>query len=206
MANSPFVHKLISEIYLDFGQTKFIPVSSRTMFDEQLASIDHSYLTTLQLYPSDYELVLKQFVIRYGDRHPIFYWNNGYHYLVKLSLEQEQLRYYLTKQPISENPLALIQQQKLPAGFYLFDNLLDFDLMTVSERSIRDSQIFNCANRLPYHSQVKVVLLGEWIQLSPKLRLKIAQIKLGLPTDREIESVLKTQLQQHPPVKLISAC
>ncbi|MEN9567899.1 MAG: hypothetical protein RLZZ69_3095 [Cyanobacteriota bacterium] len=176
------------------------------MFDAQLAPIDHSYLTTLQFYSSDYELVLKQFVIRYGDRHPIFYWNNGYQCLVKLSLEQEQLRYYLIKQPISENPLALIQQKKLPAGFYLFDNLLDFELMTVLERSIRESQIFNCANRLLYHSQVKVVLLGEWVQLSPKLRLKIAQIKLGLPTDREIESVLKTQLPQNPPVKLISAC
>ena len=179
------------------------------MFSDRLIKKDNVSITALELYPSDYELVLKQLVTIYGDRHSVFYWNNGYQCLAKLNLEQGKLKYVPTSNRINQNPLTLLQQKKLPDekdALFIFDNLLDFDYLTPQQRSQRESQIFNCANRLQYLPKVKLILLGEWIQLSPKLRLKIEQVRLSLPTELEIERFLKTQLKHEPPAKLISAC
>ena len=180
------------------------------MLRQQLDLDQSSPITTIQLYPSDYELALKQLLVIYGDRHgdkPVFYWNNGYRDLVKLSLETPHLRYSpTTSTETCDNPLLLIQEKKLPAGLYIFDNLLDFDLLSLEDKSIRESQIYNCANRLVHQPEVSIILLGEWIQLSPKLRLKLNQIQLGLPNSQEIAQTLAAEIKQKPPVKLISAC
>ena len=179
------------------------------MFSDKLVKNDNASITALELYHSDYELVLKQLVTIYGDRHSIFYWNNGYECLAKLNLEPGKLKYVPTENHIDQNPLISLQQKKLPDekdALFIFDNLLDFDYLTPKQRSQRESQIFNCANHLQYQPKVKLILLGEWIQLSPKLRLKIEQVKLSLPTEREIEQFLKTQLKQESPAQLISAC
>lgn len=176
------------------------------MLAEQIALKHDSPLTTLQLYPSDYELVLKQLVLsQSSDSYPVYYWNNGFVSIVKLSLEQNQLKYSSPLQDCS-NPLAIVQQKKLPPGLYIFDNLLDFEHLTPIERSVRESQIFNCVNCLKFQLGIKIILLGEWIQLSPKLRLKTEQIQIGLPTGVEIARTLETKLSHQPPIKLISAC
>ncbi len=184
------------------------------MFNDNFDLTNTSLITTIELYPSDYELTLKQLLINYGDRHsdscninPVLYWNNGYQSLVKLSLDGQQLKYVRTKgDETYDNPLTLVQEKKLPPGLYIFDNLLDFELLSSPQRSVRESQIYNCANRLSSLSGVKIILLGEWVNLSPKLRLKLEQIKLGLPTEVEIARFLAAELKQQPTVKLISAC
>ena len=69
------------------------------MLPEQFDFDQSSPITTIQLYPSDYELALKQLLVIYGDRHsdkPVFYWNNGYRNLFKLSIETHHLRYSRT--------------------------------------------------------------------------------------------------------------
>ena len=180
------------------------------MFNSSLDLTNTNQITTIELYPSDYELVLKQLLINYGDRYensPVYYWNNGYQNLTRLSLIEEKLEYSTAenKEPF-DTPLTLIQQNKLSQGLYIFDNLLDFDRLSALEKSIRESQIYNCASRLEHKPEVKVILLGEWIQLSPKLRLKLKQIKLGLPTASAIEQALQTRLGFPPDTKLISAC
>ncbi len=180
-----------------------------TMFSDKFIFSDKSPIVTIQLHPSDYELTLKKLLIYYGDRHSdnsVFYWNNGYKNLVKLSLEKQKLRYNpIPNDRPYHNPLTLIPVQKLP-GLYIFDNLLDFALLSTAEKSVRESQIYNCVNRLSHQSGVQVVLLGEWIQLSPKLRLKLDQIQLSLPTGQDISKTLEAELKQKPTVKLISAC
>mgnify|MGYP001817962835 CR=1 FL=1 len=179
------------------------------MFSDQFVFTNKSPIVTIQLHPSDYELTLKKLLIYYGDRHsahPVFYWNNGYNNLVKLSLEKQKLRYNpIPNDRPYHNPLSLIPVQKLP-GLYIFDNLLDFAFLSPAEKSVRESQIYNCVNRLSHQSKVQVVLLGEWIQLSPKLRLKLDQIQLSLPTGQDISKTLEAELKQKPTVKLISAC
>ena len=180
------------------------------MFTDLLDLTHNTNITTVQLHTSDYELVLKQLLTIYGNRHqnsPIFYWNNGYQNLVRLELVEEKLKYNIVQSNEQfDTPLSLILQNRLSPGLYIFDNLLDFDLLSANEKSIRESQIYNCASRLEQRSGVKIVLLGEWIQLSPKLRLKLKQIELGLPKAQEIERVLQTQLGFQPDIKLISAC
>ena len=180
------------------------------MFTDLKDLIQNSNINTIQLHASDYELVLKQLLTIYGDRHedsPIYYWNNGYQNLVRLSLIEEKLRYSIAQGNKQFNtPLTLIQQNKLSPGLYIFDNLLDFDRLSALEKSIRESQIYNCASRLEHESEVKIILLGEWVQLSPKLRLKLQQIKLGLPKGQEIEQFLKNKLSLQPETKLVSAC
>jgi hypothetical protein len=135
------------------------------MFLEQFDFNQSSPITTIQLYPSDYELALKQLLVIYGDRHSdklVFYWNNGYRDLVKLSLETHHLKYSRTTSiETYDNPLLLIQEKKLPAGLYIFDNLLDFDLLSLEDKSIRESQIYNCANRLVHQPEVRIILLLE---------------------------------------------
>ncbi len=166
----------------------------------------NSSLTVLQLYPSDYELVLTELVERQSDNNsPVIYWNSGFSSLVKLRVERGELRY---GNPLTActNPLEIIQQNKLSPGLYIFDNLLDLERLSPQQFSARESQIFNCANRLQHLPKVKVVLLGEWIQLSPKLRLKIERIQIGLPSELEIARALETELNSQPPVRLISAC
>lgn len=182
------------------------------MFTDLKDLIQSTDISTIQLHASDYELALKQLLIIYSDsdRHkdsPIYYWNNGYQNLVRLSLIEEKLEYGLAENDEQfDTPLVLIQQNKLSPGLYIFDNLLDFDRLSALEKSIRESQIYNCASRLEYRAGVKVILLGEWIQLSPKLRLKLQQIKLGLPKAQEIKQVLQTKLGFQPDTKFISAC
>ncbi|NJL51046.1 MAG: AAA family ATPase [Hydrococcus sp. SU_1_0] len=180
------------------------------MFTDLKDLTNHTDITTVQLHASDYELALKQLLTIYCDSNkhsPTFYWNNGYQNLVKLSLIEEKLEYGLAEDAEQfDTPLALIQQNKLSPGLYILDNLLDFDLLSAGEKSIRESQIYNCASRLEHQSAVKVILLGEWIQLSPKLRLKLKQIKLSLPKGQEIVKVLQTRLGFEPDTKLISAC
>ena len=180
------------------------------MFTDLLDLTHNTNITTVQLHPSDYELVLKQLLTVYGDRHedsPIFYWNNGYQNLVRLELVEEKLKYNIVQSNEQfDTPLSLILQNRLSPGLYIFDNLLDFDLLSANEKSIRESQIYNCASRLEQRSEVKIVLLGEWIQLSSKLRLKLKQIELGLPKAQEIEQVLRAKLGFEPDTKLISAC
>lgn len=180
------------------------------MFTNLLDLTHNTNITTVQLHPSDYELVLKQLLTIYGDRHkarPIFYWNNGYQNLVRLNLVEKKLEYGIAENKQQfDTPLTLIQQNKLSQGLYIFDNLLDFELLSAREKSIRESQIYNCASRLEHQSGIEIILLGEWIQLSPKLRLKLKQIELGLPKAQEIEKVLHTQLGFQPDTKLISAC
>ena len=167
-------------------------------------------ISTIQFHASDYELVLRQLLTAcsYRDNHnPVFFWNNGYQNLVRLELVEKKLRYNTVKSNEQfDTPLALIHQNKLSPGLYIFDNLLDFNFLSAQNKSIRESQIYNCANQLKHQSGVKVILLGEWIQLSPKLRLKLKQVKLGLPKAQEIEQVLQTQLGFQPDTKLISAC
>ena len=180
------------------------------MFTALKDLIQNTDISTIQLHASDYELVLEQLLTIYGDRHKsslVYYWNNGYQNLVRLSLTEEKLEYGIAEnEDHFDTPLALIQQNKLSPGLYIFDNLLDFNLLTAREKSIRESQIYNCASRLEHKPGVKVVLLGEWIQLSPKLRLKLQQIKLGLPKSQEIEQFLQSKLGFQPETKLISAC
>ena len=180
------------------------------MLPSQLIFNRSSTITTIQLYPSDYDLVLEQLLTLYGASHrdrPVFYWNNGYKNLVKLHLCRDEIEYRNFKTfPSFDNPLNLIQQQKVPKGLYIFDNLLDLEDLSYQERSVKESQIYNCANYLNRHPEVRVILLGEWIQLSPKLRLKLKQIKLGLPTGSEIEQILQNQINLRPDSKLISAC
>jgi hypothetical protein len=180
------------------------------MFTDLLNLTHNTDITTIQLYPSDYELALKQLLTNYGDHchdYPVFYWNNGYQNLVRLKLIEDQLEYSIVEnQQRFDTPLTLIQQNQLSPGLYIFDNLLDFDLLSVHKKSIRESQIYNCATRLEQRSQLKVILLGEWVQLSPKLRLKLKQIKLSLPKAQEIEQVLQSLLGFQPDTKLISAC
>ena len=120
---------------------------------------------------------------------------------------EEKLKYNIVENSNRfDTPLALIQQNKLSQGLYIFDNILDFDSFSDREKSARKSQIYNCATRLEQMPGVKIVLLGEWIQLSPKLRLKLKQIKLGLPRGQEIDQVLQTKLGFQPDIKLVSAC
>ncbi len=180
------------------------------MFTELQNLFQNTDISTIQLHASDYELVLTQLLAAYGDRHedsPIFYWNNGYQNLIGLELVEDKLKYNIIQSNEQfDTPLALILQNKLSPGLYIFDNLLDFALLSASEKSIRESQIYNCASRLEHRSGVKIVLLGEWIQLSPKLRLKLRQIELGLPKAQEIEQVLRAKLGFQPDTKLISAC
>ena len=180
------------------------------MFTDLKDLIQNSNISTIQLHASDYELVLKQLLTIYGDRYensPVYYWNNGYQNLVGLKLVEEKLRYSIAQGNKQFNtPLTLIQQNKLSPGLYIFDNLLDFDRLSALEKSIRESQIYNCASRLEYESGIEIILLGEWVQLSPKLRLKLQQIKLGLPKGQEIEQFLKNRLSLQPETKLISAC
>ena len=197
------------------------------MFSDLKDLIQNSNINTIQLHASDYELVLKQLLTIYGDRaldssynggNPrnglsrhkdslIYYWNNGYQNLVELKLVEEKLRYSIAQgNEQFDTPLTLVQQNKLSSGLYIFDNLLDFDRLSALEKSIRESQIYNCASRLEHNSGVKIILLGEWVQLSPKLRLKLQQIKLGLPKGQEIEQFLQTKLGFLPETKLISAC
>ncbi|MEO1802077.1 MAG: hypothetical protein AAFR62_16940, partial [Cyanobacteria bacterium J06629_2] len=180
------------------------------MFTALKDLIQNTDISTIQLHASDYELVLKQLLTIHGDRHensPVYYWNNGYQNLVELKLVEEKLRYSIAQgNEQFDTPLTLIQQNKLSPGLYIFDNLLDFDRLSALEKSIRESQIYNCASRLEQNSGVKIILLGEWVQLSPKLRLKLQQIKLGLPKGQEIEQFLQTKLCFQPETKLISAC
>ena len=180
------------------------------MFNSSLDLTNTNQITAIELYPSDYELVLKQLLINYGDSHknnPVFYWNNGYQNLVELSLAREKLKYNIVENSDRfDTPLALIQQNKLSQGLYIFDNILDFDRLSATEKSIRESQIYNCASQLEHQSGVQIILLGEWIQLSPKLRLKLKQVKLGLPKAQEIEQILQSLLGLKPDTKLISAC
>ena len=180
------------------------------MFTDLKDLIQNSNISTIQLHASDYELVLEQLLTIHGDRHkdsPVYYWNNGYQNLVGLKLVEEKLRYSIAQgNEQFDTPLTLIQQNKLSPGLYIFDNLLDFDRLSALEKSIRESQIYNCASRLEQNSGVKIILLGEWVQLSPKLRLKLQQIKLGLPKGQEIEQFLKNKLSLQPETKLISAC
>ena len=180
------------------------------MFTELQDLFQNTDITTIQLHASDYELALTQLVAAYGDLHkarPIFYWNNGYQNLVRLSLVEEKLEYGIAENKQQfDTPLTLIQQNKLSQGLYIFDNLLDFELLSAREKSIRESQIYNCASRLEQRSGVNIVLLEKWIQLSPKLRLKLKQIELGLPKAQEIEQVLRAKLGFEPDTKLISAC
>ncbi|MGB5633008.1 MAG: AAA family ATPase [Waterburya sp.] len=182
------------------------------MFTDLKDLLQNTDISTIQLHASDYELVLKQLLAIYSDsdRHkdsPVYYWNNGYQNLVRLSLTKEKLEYGIAEnEEHFDTPLSLIQQNKLSPGLYIFDNLLDFNLLAAREKSIRESQIYNCASRLEHKPGVKVILLGEWIQLSPKLRLKLKQIKLGLPKASEIEQALQTRLGSQPDTKLISAC
>ena len=180
------------------------------MFTDLKDLIQNTDISTIQLHASDYELLLKQLLTIYSDsdsHNHVFYWNNGYQNLVGLELVEEKLRYNIV--PSNEQfdtPLAVIQQNKLSPGLYIFDNLLDFNRLSVREKSIRESQIYNCASRLEHQSGVKVILLGEWIQLSPKLRLKLKQVRLGLPKAQEIDRVLRAKLGFQPDTKLISAC
>ncbi|MDJ0589327.1 MAG: AAA family ATPase [Pleurocapsa sp. MO_226.B13] len=180
------------------------------MFTELQDLFQNTDISTIQLHASDYELALKQLLAIYCDRYednPVFYWNNGYQNLVRLELVEEKLKYNIVQSNEQfDTPLALILQNKLSPGLYIFDNLLDFDRLSAREKSIRESQIYNCASRLEHQSGVQIILLGEWIQLSPKLRLKLKQIELGLPKAQEIERVLQTQLGFQPDTKLISAC
>ena len=180
------------------------------MFTDLKDLIQNTDISTIQLHASDYELILKQLLAVYGDYYqdsPIFYWNNGYQNLVRLELAEGKLRYDIVQNNEQfDTPLALIQQNKLLSGLYIFDNLLDLDHLSALEKSIRESQIYNCASRLEHRSGVKIILLGEWIQLSSKLRLKLKQIKLGLPKVQEIEQVLQSKLGFQPDTKLISAC
>ena len=180
------------------------------MFTDLKDLIQNSNISTIQLHASDYELVLEQLLTIHGDRHeniPVYYWNNGYQNLTQLSLIEEKLEYSTTEnKELFDTPLTLIQQNKLFQGLYIFDNLLDFNLLSAREKSIRESQIYNCASRLEHESGVKIILLGEWVQLSPKLRLKLQQIKLGLPKSQEIEQFLQTKLGFQPETKLVSAC
>lgn len=180
------------------------------MFTDLKDLIQNTDISTIQLHASDYELVLKQLLIIYSDRYtnsPILYWNNGYQNLVGLELVEEKLEYSIAENKEHfDTPLALIQKNKLSPGLYIFDNLLDFDLLSAKDKSIRESQIYNCASRLEHRSGARVILLGEWIQLSPKLRLKLKQVKLGLPKAQEIEQVLQSLLSFQPDTKLISAC
>ncbi len=180
------------------------------MFTDLLDLTHNTDLTTIQLHPSDYELALKQLLTIYGHSNkdsPVLYWNNGYRNLVKLNLIEEKLKYSIAQSKEQfDTPLTLIQQNRLSPGLYIFDNLLDFDLLSMQEKSVRESQIYNCASRLEQRSGVKMILLGEWIQLSPKLRLKLKLIKLGLPKAQEIEQVLQSLLGFQPDTKLISAC
>ena len=180
------------------------------MFTDLKDLIQNTDISTIQLHASDYELTLKQLLAIYGDYYqdsPIFYWNNGYQNLVRLELAEGKLRYDIVQNNEQfDTPLALIQQNKLLSGLYIFDNLLDLDHLSALEKSIRESQIYNCASRLEHRSGVKIILLGEWIQLSSKLRLKLKQIKLGLPKVQEIEQVLQSKLGFQPDTKLISAC
>ena len=180
------------------------------MFTDLKDLIQNSNISTIQLHASDYELVLKQLLAVYCDRHkdsPVYYWNNGYQNLVRLKLVEEKLRYSIAQgNEQFDTPLTLVQQNKLSPGLYIFDNLLDFDRLSALEKSIRESQIYNCASRLEQNSGVKIILLGEWVQLSPKLRLKLQQIELGLPKGQEIEQFLKNKLSFQPETKLISAC
>ena len=192
------------------GNLKLSPTQQQSMFTDLKDLIQNSNINTIQLHASDYELVLKQLLTIHGDRHedsPIYYWNNGYQNLVRLSLIEEKLRYSIAQGNKQFNtPLTLIQQNKLSPGLYIFDNLLDFDRLSALEKSIRESQIYNCASRLEHESGVKIILLGEWVQLSPKLRLKLQQIQLGLPKGQEIEQFLKNELSLQPETKLVSAC
>ena len=197
------------------------------MFTDLKDLIQNSNISTIQLHASDYELLLKQLLTIYGDRaldssynggnprnglsrhkdSPVYYWNNGYQNLVELKLVEEKLRYSIAQgNEQFDTPLTLVQQNKLSPGLYIFDNLLDFDRLSALEKSIRESQIYNCASRLEQNSGVKIILLGEWVQLSPKLRLKLQQIKLNLPKSQEIEQFLQSQLGFQPETKLISAC
>lgn len=116
------------------------------MFSDLLDLTHNTDITTIQLYPSDYELALKQLLTNYGDRchgHPVFYWNNGYQNLVRLKLIEDQLEYSIVEnQQRFDTPLTLIQQNQLSPGLYIFDNLLDFDLLSVHEKSIRESLIY----------------------------------------------------------------
>ena len=180
------------------------------MFNDLKDLIQNTDISTIQFHASDYELVLRQLLTAYGDRdnhNPVFFWNNGYQNLARLELVEKKLRYNTVQSDEQfETPLALIHQNKLSPGLYIFDNLLDFNFLSAQNKSIRESQIYNCANQLKHQSGVKVILLGEWIQLSPKLRLKLKQVKLGLPKAQEIEPVLQTQLGFQPDTKLISAC
>ena len=176
------------------------------MFTALKDLIQNTDISTIQLHASDYELALKRLLTIYKDS-PVYYWNNGYQNLIRLSLTEEKLEYGIAEnEDHFDTPLALIQQNKLSTGLYVFDNLLDFHLLTAREKSVRESQIYNCANRLEHKPEVKVILLGEWIQLSPKLRLKLKQTKLGLPKASEIEQALQTMLGSQPDTKLISAC
>ena len=150
------------------------------MFTELQDLFQNTDITTIQLHASDYELALRQLLTVYGDRRkarPIFYWNNGYQNLVRLRLAEEKLEYGIAENKGQfDTPLTLIQQNKLSQGLYIFDNLLDFELLSAREKSIRESQIYNCASRLEHQSGIEIILLGEWIQLSFKLRLKLKQI------------------------------
>lgn len=131
------------------------------MLPEQFDFDQSSPITTIQLYPSDYELALKQLLVIYGDRHsdkPVFYWNNGDRNLVKLSLETHHLRYSPTTGiETCNNPLLLIQDKKLSAGLYIFDNLLDFDLLCLEDKSI----VFPINSQVLIPNQL-VIPLGIW--------------------------------------------
>ena len=180
------------------------------MFTDLKDLIQDTDISTIQLHASDYELALKQLLTIYSDSdryNPVFYWNNGSQNLFGLELVEKKLKYNIAQSNEQfDTPLALIQQNKLSPGLYIFDNLLDFERLSALEKSIRESQIYNCASRLEHQSGVKVILLGEWIQLSPKLRLKLKQVKLGLPKAQEIEQILQSLLGLIPDTKLVSAC
>ncbi|MEL7409770.1 MAG: AAA family ATPase, partial [Cyanobacteria bacterium J06558_2] len=104
------------------------------------------------------------------------------------------------------NPLELIQKGELNEGVYIFDNLLDFEHLSQEARSVRESQLYNCASRLEGNPKIKLILLGEWISLSSKLRLKLKQIDIGLPNRLEIAQFLEQTLGFSPETKLTTAC
>ena len=100
------------------------------MFTALKDLIQNTDISTIQLHASDYELALKRLLTIYKDS-PVYYWNNGYQNLIRLSLTEEKLEYGIAEnEDHFDTPLALIQQNKLSTGLYVFDNLLDFHLLT----------------------------------------------------------------------------
>ena len=168
-------------------------------------------VTAVEYQPSDYDLLLSQLTSTYQQlfpQRPVLYWNQGFDTPVKLKLEPEsnQAKFIRVEFKNFSQPLTLLRDTKLVSGLYIFDDLLDFDELSLQERKTRSAQIYNCINRIKFQPEVKVIFLTQWLQLPAKIRLATDSIRFGLPQEDKIAKFLAQKLNFTPESKLVSAC